>query len=398
MPESVARIAYLSYDGLTDTLGQSQILPYILGLEEQGFEFCIFSFEKKSSFESGKAKVEQLITGRKIEWHPLPYHKYPPVISTLFDIVVLKATLQKEWQKKPFQIIHCRSYITTLVGQAMKRSKKIRFIFDMRGFWADERVEGGLWRLSNPLYQVIYQYFKKKEKQFLSEADYIVSLTENAKQEILSWKIKTAPIVVIPTCVDLVFFNPENINVKDQDELRFKLEITKNAFVLLYLGSWGTWYLTKEMFQFFEQVRTRKPEAIFLIVTPDFVEIPSVFKSFVRVTQVSRESVPLLISISSGAVAFIKPSFSKKASSATKLAEILAMKVPIVSNAGWGDTGLMQTMGVKIIPTMIPDALEQGVNHLFDAPKSSSNLTLQPLSLSTGINRYAEIYHALLGV
>jgi hypothetical protein len=27
---------YLSYDGLTDPLGQAQILPYLLGLEQQG--------------------------------------------------------------------------------------------------------------------------------------------------------------------------------------------------------------------------------------------------------------------------------------------------------------------------------------------------------------------------
>ena len=36
----------------------------------------------------------------------------------------------------------------------------------MRGFWPDERVEGGLWNLQNPLYKLVYNYFKKKKETF----------------------------------------------------------------------------------------------------------------------------------------------------------------------------------------------------------------------------------------
>jgi hypothetical protein len=45
---------YLSYDGLTDPLGQAQILPYLLGLEQQGMGFVIISFEKKEAFSAHK--------------------------------------------------------------------------------------------------------------------------------------------------------------------------------------------------------------------------------------------------------------------------------------------------------------------------------------------------------
>ena len=43
------KVLYLSYDGLTDPLGQAQILPYILGLTSLGFSFQIVSFEKKKA-------------------------------------------------------------------------------------------------------------------------------------------------------------------------------------------------------------------------------------------------------------------------------------------------------------------------------------------------------------
>ena len=36
---------YLSYDGLTDPLGQSQVLPYIMGLGDKGFRFAIITFK-----------------------------------------------------------------------------------------------------------------------------------------------------------------------------------------------------------------------------------------------------------------------------------------------------------------------------------------------------------------
>ena len=48
---------YLSYDGLTDPLGQAQILPYLLGLENQGMGFVIISFEKKEAFLAHKQHV-----------------------------------------------------------------------------------------------------------------------------------------------------------------------------------------------------------------------------------------------------------------------------------------------------------------------------------------------------
>ena len=68
-------------------------------------------------------------------------------------------------KKFNFHIVHCRSYISALVGLAMKKQFGTKFIFDMRGFWADERIEGGIWKLSHPLYRLIYKFIKKQEKQ-----------------------------------------------------------------------------------------------------------------------------------------------------------------------------------------------------------------------------------------
>ena len=39
-------VLYLSYDGMTDPLGQSQVIPYLSHISEN-FKITIISFEKK---------------------------------------------------------------------------------------------------------------------------------------------------------------------------------------------------------------------------------------------------------------------------------------------------------------------------------------------------------------
>ena len=90
-----------------------------------------------------------------VEWNPLKYTKYPLIFSTLWDIYKLNQTVKK-LKVKGLDSIHCRSYITTLVALGFKKKYKTPFIFDMRGFYADERVDGKIWSLKNIIYKKIY--------------------------------------------------------------------------------------------------------------------------------------------------------------------------------------------------------------------------------------------------
>ena len=46
--ESGRSVLYLSYDGMSDPLGQSQVLPYLAGLTRRGHRITLVSFEKNS--------------------------------------------------------------------------------------------------------------------------------------------------------------------------------------------------------------------------------------------------------------------------------------------------------------------------------------------------------------
>lgn len=120
-------VLYLSYDGMTYPLGQSQVIPYLVGLSEKGFSFTLISFEKKEKYVKKSELIEKLFNEANIKWIPLRYTKNPPVMSTILDFwkMLIKAVrLNKE---NKFRIVHCRSYLPSLVGLILKRDMELNF-------------------------------------------------------------------------------------------------------------------------------------------------------------------------------------------------------------------------------------------------------------------------------
>ena len=140
-------VLYLSYDGMTDPLGQSQVIPYLAGLTKHGYKFTIISFEKFDNYQKRYASIASILKQTSINWAPLTYHKSPPVISTLYDLLMLRNKAIALHKKEKFQLVHCRSYVTSIIGLHLKKTFGIKFIFDMRGYWADERVDGKIWNV-----------------------------------------------------------------------------------------------------------------------------------------------------------------------------------------------------------------------------------------------------------
>lgn len=388
-------VLYLSYDGLTDPLGQSQILPYLCGIAGNGYSITIISFEKKGKFQTTRQQILSICNTHHISWIPLPYHKTPPIISTVFDLFRLCRTVLKQHKRKRFSIVHCRSYITALIGTWMKQRYHVKFIFDMRGFWVDERVEGGLWNLKNPLYRVMYEFFKRKEEQFVRIADAVVVLTEAARQEILSWNLNSA-ITIVPCCAALDEFDPNRFDENEKKQIRAQLGVASTDYVLLYLGSLGTWYLYDEMVRFFNALKKVQPAAKFLFITQDNDKVEK--NSDFIVHAVPRKDVPRYIYASDASICFIKPSFSKKGSSATKMAEILAMGLPIVTNPGWGD---VEFLSEKIKNILVTDSCNESVLKEFleyKCLKNQNNFFHNFFSLDSGVEKYCAVYRMLTDV
>ena len=389
---------------MTDPLGQSQVIPYLQGLSTSGHRVWLLSFEKPERYESGKMEMEALLKNAEITWLPQTYTSKPPVLSTLKDIRMMRNVAFDTITKEKIDVLHCRSYISALIGQAAKKKFGTRFIFDMRGFWADERVDGGLWKLSNPIFKRIYSFFKKKEKQFLLEADAVVSLTQNAAGEIHGWKgFQDVPITVIPCCADLdLFKRPDETHIQN---LKRDLQIPSDAFVLSYLGSLGTWYMLTEMLEFFKTLTQSKPNAHFLFLTAD--EPSMVFdeaeklgipKSQIRVMRAARKEVPLWASVGNASLFFIRPLFYKKASSPTNMGELMSLGMPLICNNQVGDVEQILRDGGNgiILNSFDKDAYEKAISELDEVlslnPQNSIDCAYKYYSLKNGIDSYLSIY------
>ena len=396
------QVLYLSYDGLTDALGQSQILPYLLGLEKIGHSFHIISFEKKEAFAQFQAIINQQIKGKNIRWHPLFYTKKPPVLSTLYDLKRMKKSAISLRKSHHFDAIHCRSYLPGLIALKLKKKFACPFIFDMRGFWADERVEGKIWNLRNPIFAMIYQYIKRKERTMLAQADTIVSLTNAGKvalNELYPDLALSSKISVIPCCVDQQLFNQENV-LKTNHDLE---SLKKDKIILGYVGSLGTWYMLDEMLAFFKIQKLKNEKLHFLFLTKDAKELVhtkakerQIAIEDITVLSVPYQEMPSYIHGIDYAIFFIRPSFSKLASSPIKQAEFMSMGIPIICNAGVGDTKeiVLQHNAGSVFDELSLTAFDEfNFNDLSFEKEKTMNAATTIFSLQKGVEMYNTIYN-----
>jgi glycosyltransferase involved in cell wall biosynthesis len=393
---------------MTDPLGQSQVIPYLIELSKKGFAFTILSFEKKDRFSQRKDQINTVLGAAGIRWEPLTYTKSPPVLSTLYDYYRMTRKASSLHKSIKYNLVHCRSYIPALTGWVLNRKYGLSFIFDMRGFWADERVDGKLWNLKNPVFKTIYQFFKKKEKEFIKQSAAIISLTNAARAEILRWKdmqIEPEKITVIPCCVDTALFDPDKITADQLQSAQRQLNITKETFVVGYLGSIGTWYLLDDMLQFFKSLKKEITGAKFLFVTEDnagsIIEKVHQFgisTEDIIITKAERKEVPLMISLFNYGVFFIKPAYSKIASSPTKQGEIMAMGVPVICNPGVGDSDhIVRTYNSGFVVTM--DEYDNMIKEISTANFNKLQIrkgAIDYFSLDKGATEYFNVYNSVL--
>jgi glycosyltransferase involved in cell wall biosynthesis len=399
----MASSIFISYDGLTDTLGQSQILPYLIGLTKNGHTISVLSVEKKERFNANRHIIEAICKENNITWHYLFFHTKPPILAKYYDLYCMEQMLLKLYKKEKYDILHCRSYLSASIGIKLKQNFGVKVLFDMRGFWVDERVDGGLWNINKYFYRLAYKRWKKKEAELIAKADHIISLTEAAKVEIKSWPTySNAPITIIPCCADFNLFTPNSLS--QQQEAKTLLGIANNSFVVSYLGSLGTWYLLNEKLALFKMLLNAKPDATFLILTPDNpnlvfdkLEAYAIPKTNLIIKSATRLQVPQFMKASDVSISFIKPAYSKIASSPTKLGEVLAMNIPAICNPiGDVEHIINNCNGGLIIPDFSNNSLQKAIDYMLNLNKNSSSINkdavLSYYHLNGAIEKYNQVY------
>ena len=380
--------------GLTEPLLYSQALNYLKSLSRKGIRINILSFEKKEFLtETSIEAIKSDLGNFGIKWTHLIYHKRFKIISKPYDVIKGMIFSMYLSLKENLDVIHVRGTMCGLMAVPAYSFLRKKVIFDMRGLMAEEYVDGNLWKRNSFFYKCV----NALERYLINKYDEIVVLTDKIK-DLFIYKYDITDVSVIPTCVDLEKFSFNRMH----DKLNKK-------FTIIYTGSVGTWYMLTEMVNFFKILYESDRDTIFIILSQadkKSIEqnIPLNIRKNIIIKSVKPLEVNAYLNESDMGMFFIKPCFSKSASSPTKFAEYLACGLPVIINSGVGDTDLLvrkHRIGV-IVDSFTESGYRKAASELKELLKEGMVLKNRCrkvaedyFSLELGAERYFEIYKKL---
>jgi glycosyltransferase involved in cell wall biosynthesis len=394
---------YVSYDGMLEPLGQSQVLPYVRRLAAGGIRFFLLTFEKPAdlSREEDIRRLEHELADLNVCWVRLRYHKAPTLAATAWDVA--QGTLRGAWLvvRHGLRAIHARSYVAAVIGVGVSSLTRRRLIFDMRGFWPEERVEGNLWPASGFLYRTA----KRVERVLLRRSDAVIVLTQAARATLDAEPYRSniragVPVAVIPCCTDVNRF----VLAADANGSRER--------VLVYAGSVGTWYMLDEMLEFFAVAKQEAPSLRLLVlnrgehaIIAEALARKGISPEDVLVRAAAFDEMPGYLGSAWAGLHFSKRGASQLGSSPTKLAEYLAAGLPVIGAGGLGDAGdfIRQHRVGVLINEMSQAAFRDTWSALERLVASDDGIRARcrtvaqrELSLEYGTARYRDVYDRIL--
>ena len=335
---------YVCYFGLREPLVQTQVLPYLRQLVSADLQVSLLTFEPRLRQAWSTQEIAEQRSALKSEgigWKCLPYHKRPSLPATLYDIARGTLEIIQLMRRENVTVLHARNHVPALMSALAKMVKGGFLVFDIRGFMPEEYTDAGVWPRDGYLYRGV----KRVERYLFTVSDAFVVLTEKARDILFPGNVDRdslgRPLEVIPCCVDFQRFH--EAEKTSREVLRAEVGVAGRR-VVIYVGSFGGWYMTDEMTEFLAVAHHQDPATFSIILTQSphqmvgdrLRELGIDAKDFL-VARVSPEEVPRYLRAADIAISFIKPCYSKQSSSPTKIAEYLASGLPVVCNVGVGD-------------------------------------------------------------
>ncbi len=399
---------FVTNNGLLDHIGVAQVAPYLNGLARKGHQVKIISVEQEpDSFESFNDEVFALFPLSGIQHFPV---FLSGSISRVFTRFInpwrIKRKLTRLVLSEKPEIIHCRSYMPLKTVLDVTRKLGIPFVFDMRGFWIDQRVEGGQWKSGSLFWTMVESYFRQLEREAISRASVIVTLTNDAREVILKHpSYSGAKVVTIPCSVDQEIFR---FDERIRAETRKKIGVNEKDLVLAFLGGGSSLYRKDVAFRLFEKLKSRglSPKLLFIgshdpkLLLEEALQVSVDLKMDDLIClKVPHAEVPDLLCASDVGLSLIIQSFSSKGVSATKVGEYLSCGLPVIANEGVGD--------IKSIITdrengyVLSDFSDESINECaslieqggFWNRSSVRESAINYFNLDEAISEYDEIYN-----
>jgi len=339
------KILFITYFSANEPLLDSRTTPLLREFSKLGIEYHLVTFEKMVRPGQGMLFYDVKYLKNQfdrigVKWHPLAYHKRPPVISTVYDVIVgvFRCVFIALREKTDF--IHAQTAVGGAIAFFVSRILHKKYVYDINGLLAEEYADGALWDRKSMVFKTVRNF----EKKIILRADGIIPLSERFARNLkegryVANKKQSWNLQVISSHVDTSKFKPADL----KDAVLLEKYNLKDKFVLIYAGSIGTWYMFGEMLDFFKIMSEIIPDSVFLVVShADKAviknEVYSKKANNVIIAEALPDDMPRYFSVADAGIFFIKPVFSKEACSPIKLGEYLASGLPVVINSNVGDT------------------------------------------------------------
>ena len=393
-PQATPLCLYVSYDGLLDPLGQSQILPYIQGLAAQGFRFVLISFEKTERPPSQIEALKEQLAGQGIHWHVLPFRRG--------RFQYLRRILRGAWTLRDLasryhpDLVHAR----TILAAALVRLAFIRapLIYDIRAF-AGEWIDAN--RLRHGSLQA--RLFQALETQLIRSAAGLVVLDQSGAAYLnQAYPSLSTPIQVIPTCTDPTRF-PLTAHPPAASPLRF-----------VFLGGARFPYRPDLALQLIQQlVHAGIDCRVDFINESDHREIRAALATTgfpaecCRIVAMHQAQVPQALVHYHCGLVFNTSGRWRRMSSPTKLGEYLAAGLHVLGLSGINALDRLAASHPSLITVLSesqvstglpPEALQQLVALIRDPdrPDQARQLASAHYAIQQALQRYAALYQHVL--
>jgi len=393
-------------NGLSDHIGAAQVQPYVAGLAARGHRMRIVSVEQPGPWPETRDRLEAEAAGTGLTFHPI--FRLPGAAGRLQRLAMpelLRRRLARLVGEARPDLIHCRSYMPLHAALRVSARAGLPMVFDMRGFWLDQRIEGGAWNQANPAMRLMIDRFRRLEARAYGEADRIVVLNDAAQGVVAAhpaWR--GAPISVVPCSVDQTRFA---FRPAARAALREELGIGPDTWLLAYLGSASGVYRIDMVYRIFDALRRAgAPVRLMLLGThraEDHIRDAAGLGLMLEPDELicrrlPHDRVPEALSAADAGLAFYIDRPSSLGVSPTKVGEYLACGLPVLTGRGAGDIERIVEDGVNgfVLRDDGPEGIDAMVRALLahgrfdrDAVKAGR---AEHFSLERAVDTYAGIY------
>jgi glycosyltransferase involved in cell wall biosynthesis len=367
-------VTYLSMDPLTSTVGSSQVLAYIERLALAGVDIDLVTFE-----HAVDVALSERLSSLGVGWRPQRYGRHGSVGG-------LGRVLRAAWAVRKVGLAHARS---DMAAAAVMLGGVERWVWDVRSFWADQKVATGVMKAGS-LQERVMQWV---ERRAAYRSDAVITLTASAIVELdRRYDCVVSPKAqVITTCVDVDRF--------------WLSDLPSGSLRVLLAGTLNRYYDVELMLDLVAELRRREPVE-FIVASPTDTDWEREFlrAKAVRLSTTPSDMAALVSSCHIGlSICRDDAGLSLLAAMPTKIGEFLASGRPVVVNAGLVDaTEMLESNGCGVAVGMssctnvveVADRLEELRVDLSTTARCRS-LAERYFNLDQGVGSLVEVYSAL---